>query len=99
MPAPVALAPIALKFAQYGAVAALVFWAARRKRPAGPREMWRETALGDVDEGLETAATRDGDETRLDAAGRWRRVFRAGGQGLEIDAAGLARLRLRRTRS
>ena len=38
MPAPIAIAPIAWKAAQLGAVAAVTFYAARCRRPEGPRE-------------------------------------------------------------
>lgn len=94
MPAP--LAPIAIKVAQYGAVATIAWWAARRRRPDGPRDLWRERVLDDLDEGLETDfAQRDG-ETRAGASGRWRRVIRAGGAGMEVEIAGLTRFRVRR---
>ena len=94
MPAP--LAPIAIKVAQYGAVAAIAWWAARRQRPAGPRDLWRERVMDDLDEGLETDFERGEDEARAAASGRWRRIIRMGGSGVEIDATGLMRLRMRR---
>ena len=94
MPAP--LAPLAIKVAQYGAVAAVAWWAARRQRPSGPRDLWRERVLDDLDEGLETDFERGGGQTRAGAAARWRRVIRMGGAGVEIDAAGLTRIRMRR---
>ena len=94
MPAP--LAPIALKAAQFGAVAAIAWWAARRQRPSGPRDLWRERVMDDLDEGLETDFERREGEVRAGAAGRWRRVIRMGAAGVEVDAAGLARFRIRR---
>lgn len=98
MPAPVALAPIAWKAAQLGAVAAVTWYAARRSRPEGPRDLWRERVLDDVEEGLETDFDRSDGSARTGVAARWRRTIRLGqtGPGLEIDAAGLARIKLRR---
>lgn len=98
MPAPIALSPLAWKLAQWGAVAALGYYAARRHREARPRDLWRETVLNDIDEGLETEATRTPDEARLAAAGKFRRGFRLGtdGPGLELEFASLSRLRFRR---
>ena len=90
------LAPIAFKAAQLGAVAAVAWWAARRNRPPGPRDVWRERVMDDIDEGLETDFARAPDEARAGAAGRWRRTIRVGGRGVEIDFAGLTRLRFRR---
>lgn len=94
MPAP--LAPIAIKAAQYGAVAAVAWWAARRQREAGPRDIWRERVMDDLDEGLETDFERKPDEARAGASGRFRRTIRFGATGIEIDAAGLTRFRVRR---
>lgn len=98
MPAPVAFAPIAWKAAQFGAVAAIAWYAARRRTPAGLREVWREKVLDDVAEGVETDVSRTEDETHLSAAGKLRRTIRLGAQGpgVDIDATGLARLRVRR---
>ena len=99
MPAPIALGPIAWKAAQIGVVAALGYYAARRQRPPGPRDIWRETALNDLDEGLETEAARSANEARLAASGKIRRGVRLGanGPGIEIEFASLNRLRLRRS--
>ena len=94
MPAP--LAPVAIKLAQFGAVAAIGWWAARRRRAPGPREVWRERVMDDLDEGLETDWERSEGEARAGVAGRWRRTIRVGRAGVEIDAAGLTRIRLRR---
>ncbi len=98
MPAPIALAPFAWKAAQLGAVAAIGYYAARRQRGAGPRDVWRETALNDLDEGLETEATHSEGEARLAAAGKFKRGFRLGtnGPGVEVEFASLSRLRLRK---
>ena len=94
MPAP--LAPIAIKAAQLGAVAAIAWWAARRQRAEGPRDLWRERVMDDLDEGLETDFARREGEARAAAAGRWRRTLWVGRRGVEIDIAGLSRLRVRR---
>lgn len=98
MPAPAALAPVAWKVAQFGAVAAVAWYAARKRRPEGPHEVWRERVLDDVDEGLETDFSRSAQESRMGAALRWKRGFRLGanGPGVEIDITGLSRLKLRR---
>ncbi|MGB0505814.1 MAG: hypothetical protein ACPGGK_06420 [Pikeienuella sp.] len=98
MPAPIAFAPIAWKAAQLGAVAALTYYATRRQRAPGPRDVWRETALNDLDIGLETDFAREQNDARAAAAGKWRRGWRIGaeGPGVEMEIAGLARIRLRR---
>ena len=98
MPAPAALAPVAWKIAQLGAVAAVAWYASRKRRAEGPREVWREHVLDDVDEGLETDFSRAREESRLGAAVRFKRGIRLGasGPGVEIDFSGLTRLKLRR---
>lgn len=98
MPAPAALAPVAWKVAQFGAVAAVAWYAARKRRPEGPHEVWRERVLDEVDEGVETDFSRSSDQTRLGAALRFKRGIRLGhnGPGVEIDISGLSRLKLRR---
>ena len=98
MPAPAALAPVAWKVAQFGAVAAVAWYAARKRRPDGPREVWRERVMDEVEEGLETDFSRSPDEARAGAAGRFKRGVRLGadGPGIEIDVSGLTRIRLRR---
>ncbi len=98
MPAPAALAPVAWKVAQFGAVAAVAWYASRKRRPAGPREIWREHTLDNVEEGVETDFSRSSDEARAGAAVRWKRGVRLGanGPGVEIDFSGLSRVKLRR---
>ena len=98
MPAPAALAPVAWKVAQFGAVAAVAWYAARKRRPEGPREVWRERVLDEVEEGVETDFSRSSEETQMGAAVRWKRGIRLGanGPGVEIDVTGLSRLKLRR---
>lgn len=98
MPAPIALAPLAWKAAQLGAVAAIGYYAARRQRDAGPRDLWRETALNELGEGLETEASCNDEEARLAAAGKFKRGIRLGadGPGFEVEFASLSRLRFRK---
>ena len=85
--------PVAAAALRYGAVAALAYAAARR---AGPRRIdpAAEAAMDDMQEGLHMGHA----PGQMTATGRWRRVLRVGhaGPGMEIDLAGLARLRLRR---
>ena len=98
MPAPAAFAPVAWKVAQFGAVAAIAWYAARKRRADGPREIWRERVMDGVEEGLETDFSRTSEEARAGAAARFRRGIRLGaaGPGVEIDVSGLTRIRLRR---
>lgn len=100
---PVPLAPIALYALKGGAIAATV-WAARRglqglTRP-GRTDQRAEEALDALDEGLAHHIPPDrAEDGQRNAAGRFRRTIRWGanpGQALEIDAAFLARFRLRR---
>ncbi|MEO0999495.1 MAG: hypothetical protein AAFW69_02645 [Pseudomonadota bacterium] len=100
MPAPIALAPLALTALRVGAVAAAGLAAWRLTSRPGLPEDRRETALDTVEEGLEMTRAAQTGEGRTDAAARVRRVIRLGpgGPGVEIDAAALARIRLRRVR-
>jgi len=101
MPAPIiALPPLALFALRAAAVGAVIAYVARR-RPDGPRDFHRETALNETPDGLELDAEHRPDEARLGAAGRFRRVIRIGrsGPGVEVDAAGLGRVRLRPVRA
>jgi len=100
MPLPLApFIPVALRL---GAVAAAGF-ALRRvlvtRIAAGRTDQRAEDALDDVADGL--ALHRPADRateavTQTNTAGRLRRTIRWGRHGIEIDAALLARLRLRR---
>ncbi len=98
MPAPAALAPVAWKVAQFSAVAAVAWYAARKRRPAGPREVWRERVLDGVGEGLETDFSRSSEDAHMGAALRFKRGIRLGanGPGVEIDISGVSRVKLRR---
>ncbi|MFN3824535.1 MAG: hypothetical protein ACK4RN_11185 [Pseudorhodobacter sp.] len=100
---PLPLAPIALYAIKGGAIAATL-WAARRGLRAlahrGRTDQRAEEALDALDEGLAHHRPRDrAEDGQSNAAGRLRRTIRWGagpGQAVEIDAAFLARLRLRR---
>ncbi len=97
MPAPIALSPLAWMAVRYGTVAALALIAARN-RASHPKDPAQETMLDELPEGLRAKPHRAEGESGLHGDGRVRRVFRLrpGGPGIELEAAGLARLRMRR---
>ena len=97
MPAPLALSPVAWTAIRIGALAAMAVYASRR-RASEPKHAEREAVLDGLAEGLEAGPHRAEAERALHGAGRFRRVFRLGpgGPGVEVDAAGLGRLRVRR---
>jgi hypothetical protein len=97
MPAPLALPPIAWAALRLGALAAVAVYAARRG-VSQPKIAEHEHVLDTMGEGLEMAPHRAEAERALHAHGRMRRVVRlgTGGPGVEIDASGLFRLRIRR---
>jgi hypothetical protein len=93
MPAPIV--PIAWTALRLGAVAALALYAARGR--SMPKQADHERVLDDLPEGLGSHPHRAEDEAALHGQGRFRRVLRfPSGPGIEIDAAALGRLRLRR---
>ncbi len=100
---PLPLAPIAVYAIKGGAIAATI-WAARRGLRAmthpGRTDQRAEEAMDGLEEGLAHHRPRDrAEEGQRNLAGRLRRTIRWGaapGQGIELDAAFLARLRLRR---
>ena len=96
MPAPIAIGPFAWTALRLGAVAAVALYAARAR--SEPKDATHERVLDDLPEGISAAPHRAEDEGAMHGAGRFRRTFRFGprGPGVEIDAAMLARLRLRR---
>lgn len=97
MPAALLISPLARMALRYGAVAALALIAAR-SRASQPKDARHDVVLDDLPEGIRAARHRAEAESALHGDGRLRRVFRLhpGGPGLEIEAAGLARLRMRR---
>ncbi len=97
MPAPIALSPLAWMVLRYGAVAAVTM-AAARMRPSQPKDPAHDTVLNEVPEGLRAHSHRAEGENAVHGDGKLRRVLRLrpGGPGIEIEASGLARLRMRR---
>ncbi len=93
---PFALSPFAWRTLRIGALAAMAVYASRRA--SHPKDAGHERVLDDLPEGLAAHAHRAEAERALHAAGRFRRVLRFGPQGpaVEIEAAGLGRVRLRR---
>lgn len=97
MPLPlVPLAPAAVTALKLGGVAFAALWVARRVHRARIDQR-AEDALDDLPDGL--AASRPRDREQVNAAGRFRRRFgwARGGREVEIDAAFLARLRVRKS--
>lgn len=92
---PLPLAPIAGIAARYGAVALVAYVATRRLNRSQTRQA-TEDALDRVDEGI--SANRPTDRQQINASARWRRIIRLGstGQGIEIDATVLGRLKFRK---
>ncbi len=90
---PLPLAPIAGIAIRYGAIAVAAY-GLRRALRKGRTDQRAEDALDDMDEGLAVHSPKDRSQTN--AAGRFRRVIRWGENKVEIDAAALARFRIRR---
>lgn len=97
MPAPIAFSPLAWTVLRLGAVTAVAIYAARG-RNSQPKDAHHERVLDDLPEGLRAASHRAEAETAMHSHGRFRRVVRFGrdGPGIEIDAAALGRIRVRR---
>lgn len=89
------MAPVAGIALRYGAVA-LAGFAAAWLLPRGRLDARVLPALDEAPEGF-VLQKHDGE---LNAAGRWRRVLRLGrgGPGVRVDAAGVARIRVRSLR-
>ncbi len=92
---PLPLAPVAAMAVKYGSVALAGYLLARRVQ-RGHVDQRAEDALDRLAEGL--TAVRPADRDQANGTLRFRRVFRVGvdGPGIEIDAAALGRIRLRR---
>lgn len=97
MPPPLAIVPIAWTALRLGAVAAVALYATR-VRISEPKDAEHEHVLDRLGEGIEGVPHRAEAERALHGHGRFRRVVRFGpnGPAVEIDAAALGRLRLRR---
>ena len=97
MPSPIALAPLAWTALRLGAVAAVALYASRA---AGARTARAEhqQVLDDLPEGVAAHPERTAEDKALHGHGRLRRTFRLrpDGPGLEVDAAGVGRVRFRR---
>lgn len=93
---PAALAPIAWTALRFGAVAAVAIVASRAA--SQPKDAQHQAVLDDLPDGMGGHAHRAEDERGVHGHGRMRRVlrFKTGGPALEIDAAALGRVRLRR---
>ena len=91
------LSPLAWRVARIAALAAMAAYASRQ-RASEPKDTVREQVLDTLPEGLTAHSHRAEAERALHAAGRFRRTLRLGpaGAGIEIEAAGLGRLRMRR---
>lgn len=94
---PLAFTPLAWNALRIGAVAAMAIYAARQ-RSSEPKHAQREQVLDDLPDGFSAHSHRAEAERGLHATGRFRRVFRVGpqGAGVEIEASGLGRFRMRR---
>ena len=84
------LTPLAWRAAQISLAAMAVY--ASRARTSGPKDAVHQQVLDDLPEGVAAHAHRAEAERGVHAAGRFRRVLRLGGAGLEFEAAGLGRL-------
>lgn len=93
---PAALAPLAWTALRFGAVAAVAIVASRAA--SQPKDAEHQAVLDGLPEGMGGHAHRAEDERGVHGHGRLRRVLRLkpGGPALEIDAAALGRVRLRR---
>ena len=93
---PILLSPFVWRAVQLGALAAMAVYASRQR--AEPKDVEHERVLDGLPEGLAVSGHRAEAERGVHAAGRIRRVLRFGprGAGLEIEASGLGRLRMRR---
>ncbi len=91
---PLALTPLAWRAVQIGAFAAMAVYASRRN--SHPKDAGHEEVLDHLPDGLAAHSHRAEAERGVHAAGRYRRVLRFGSQAVEIEAAGLGRVRLRR---
>jgi hypothetical protein len=92
------LTPLAWRAAQIFLLAAMAVYASRAKS-GGPKDAAHQQVLDDLPEGVAAHGHRAEAERGVHAAGRFRRVLRLGpnGPAFEVEAAGLGRVRLRRS--
>ena len=93
MPA-IALAPLAWTAIRIGAVAAVALYASRHV--SDPKNVAHERVLDGLPDGVTAHTHRAEAERAVHGAARFRRVLRLRGAALEVEAAGLGRVRLRR---
>lgn len=89
-----ALTPLAWTALRVGAVAAVALYASRHA--SEPKDASRESVLDGLPEGVSGHSHNAEAERSVHGAARFRRVFRLPRQAFEVDASGLARVRLRR---
>jgi hypothetical protein len=96
MPAPLAISPLAWTALRLGAMAAVAVYAARSR--SLPKDAEHEHVLDTLREGIEATPHSAEAERAFHGNGRFRRTLRLGrnGPGIEVDAAALGRLRVRR---
>jgi hypothetical protein len=92
----IALAPFAWTALRVGAVVAAAAYASRR--PSHPKDLEHQRTLDELPEGVSGHTHRAEAERGMHGAARMRRVMRLvpGGPKVEVELAGLGRLRLRR---
>jgi hypothetical protein len=90
----IVLTPLAWTAIRIGAVAAMALYASRRA--SDPKHAAHEEVLDGLPEGVSAHSHRAEAERGLHGAARFRRVLRIRGAALELEAAGLGRVRLRR---
>ncbi len=88
--------PIAWRALRLGMLAAMALYASRQ-RTSEPKDAARESTLDDLPEGISAHGHRAEAERAVHGTGRFRRVVRLpNGRAIEIEAAGLGRVRVRR---
>lgn len=95
---PVPLGPITVFALRTGVVAAAI-WAIREGFSQGRTDQRAEEALDETDEGVALHRPQDRaveGTSQTNAAARFRRTLRWGNSGVEVDAAMLARVRIRK---
>jgi hypothetical protein len=89
-----ALTPLAWTALRIGAMAAVAVYASRHA--SHPKDGSREAALDGLPDGLSGHSHRAEAERGVHGGARFRRTLRLRGARLELEAAGLGRIRLRR---
>lgn len=94
---PLPLAPIAGIALRYGAVALIGAVIAKRSmKTRDHKDVARENAWSNVEDGLNVERVESEDEVQLEGThGHWQRIW-VGSRGIEFDSRILARLRIRK---